>query len=60
MPMDGSHDIGKDSQNTLRHNLLFYNKKGSLSLKLREPLIWWAIAGSNRGPPACKAGALTN
>jgi hypothetical protein len=21
---------------------------------------WWAIAGSNRGPPACKAGALTN
>jgi hypothetical protein len=21
---------------------------------------WWAVAGSNRGPPACKAGALTN
>ena len=20
---------------------------------------WWAVAGSNRGPPACKAGALT-
>jgi hypothetical protein len=23
-------------------------------------LLWWAVAGSNRGPPACKAGALTN
>ena len=21
-------------------------------------LIWWSYAGSNRGPPACKAGAL--
>jgi hypothetical protein len=21
--------------------------------------LWWAVAGSNRGPPACKAGALT-
>ena len=21
--------------------------------------VWWAVAGSNRGPPACKAGALT-
>jgi hypothetical protein len=22
-------------------------------------MAWWAVAGSNRGPPACKAGALT-
>jgi hypothetical protein len=22
------------------------------------PLKWWSYAGSNRGPPACKAGAL--
>lgn len=21
---------------------------------------WWAVTGSNRGPPACKAGALTS
>ena len=21
-------------------------------------LTWWSYAGSNRGPPACKAGAL--
>ena len=21
--------------------------------------LWWAVTGSNCGPPACKAGALT-
>src|SRR5579864_3986948 len=34
-------------------------------LDQREPtevttLTWWAVAGSNRGPSACKADALTN
>jgi hypothetical protein len=24
-----------------------------------QELGWWAVAGSNCGPPACKAGALT-
>jgi hypothetical protein len=28
--------------------------------KAGDPVSWWAVAGSNRGPPACKAGALTN
>ncbi len=23
-----------------------------------EPQVWWRMAGSNRRPPACKAGAL--
>ena len=24
----------------------------------REPHVWWSLSGSNRRPPACKAGAL--
>ena len=27
---------------------------------VNTPDIWWAITDSNRGPPACKAGALTS
>jgi hypothetical protein len=26
----------------------------------KDQLEWWAVAGSNRGPSACKADALTN
>ena len=33
-------------------------KKYKLQMKREER--WWAVAGSNRGPPACKAGALTS
>jgi hypothetical protein len=29
-----------------------------LSRSARHPPIWWSQAGSNRRPPACKAGAL--
>ena len=29
-----------------------------LSLPNKQPLNWWSQAGSNRRPPACKAGAL--
>ena len=25
---------------------------------LKIDIKWWSYAGSNRGPPACKAGAL--
>ena len=28
------------------------------SLPLRQKTIWWRMTGSNRRPPACKAGAL--
>ena len=34
-------------------------RTGALRNPLRGSGAWWAVAGSNRGPPACKAGALT-
>ena len=31
-----------------------------MKLRMKREERWWAVAGSNRGPPACKAGALTS
>ena len=36
----------------VRSNHLSYRPKS------RARLVWWSLSGSNRRPPACKAGAL--
>ena len=53
--------VNKDSFNdhsrTCRDITLSKNTFEILNQKYSY-LIWWSYAGSNRGPPACKAGAL--
>ena len=37
---------------------LFQETQWSISFKVLQSISWWRLAGSNRWPPACKAGAL--
>ena len=34
--------------------------RSTMSKRLQARVEWWTLPGSNRGPPACDAGALTN
>ena len=45
---------------SFRYKHAVYNKKGfrPLGLESFNMLSWWSVSGSNRWPPACKAGAL--
>ena len=37
---------------------LLQETQWSISFKVLQSISWWRLAGSNRWPPACKAGAL--
>lgn len=47
------------SQALLQSMYICSHKKNRTSTnKVRNMLSWWSVSGSNRWPPACKAGAL--
>ena len=47
------------SSRLLKNENYTYRNSASLNLdKCSEQKFWWRMTGSNRRPPACKAGAL--
>ena len=56
---DGA-DNSEESIHSREGKLKGYVANAPSQIPLLSPrIIWWAVAGSNCGPPACKAGALT-
>ena len=55
-----SFTIVVDFNNNISNNIWSFRKKPNINFLFKSLYLvsWWRIAGSNRWPPACKAGAL--